>query len=587
MLRGIGTSKGIGIGHALVLKNVECEVRQYEIKDTEAEIKRFKDGVDAFVRETDELIEKLAAKLNGDDSNALVLKNQEYLAKDIQLISQVEDIIKTGKVNAEAALYEACDGLKKLFLSMDNETMAQRVSDIEDMRVRLTSILLGVKNVDLTQLEDNTIIIADEIHPSLTANMDTEHIAGIISEKGGDTSHASILARALEIPAVLSVKGICSIVKDGQEIIVDGAYGEVFVEPSAITTRIYEKKKRQYDESVVELKKYINKQTMTKDGRRVMLAANIGNALEAAKAVKDGAEGVGLFRTEFLFMNGSKLPTEEEQFTEYKKAAVLLDGRELTIRTLDIGGDKDIPYMGLSKETNPFLGYRAIRFCLDRVDVFTTQLRAILRASAYGNIRIMIPMITSVTEINAVKKIIAGICKDLDKKDIKYDADIKVGIMVETPAAAIMADVLAKEVDFFSIGTNDLTQYTLAVDRGNENVSYLYSALNPAVIRSIKRIIECAHNAGIEVGMCGEAAADERMIPLLLAFGLDEFSVTVSRVLEVRKEIASWSVKEAKDIAQSISGYSEEKEVANYLNDYVMSAKERENVAEQSQNIEK
>ena len=371
MLRGIGTSKGIGIGHALVLKNVECEVRQYEIKDTEAEIKRFKDGVDAFVRETDELIEKLAAKLNGDDSNALVLKNQEYLAKDIQLISQVEDIIKTGKVNAEAALYEACDGLKKLFLSMDNEAMAQRVSDIEDMRVRLTSILLGVKNVDLTQLEDNTIIIADEIHPSMTANMDTEHIAGIISEKGGDTSHASILARALEIPAVLSVKGICSSVKDGQEIIVDGAYGEVFVEPSAITTRIYEKKKRQYDESVVELKKYINKQTMTKDGRRVMLAANIGNALEAAKAVKDGAEGVGLFRTEFLFMNGSKLPTEDEQFTEYKKAAVLLDGRELTIRTLDIGGDKDIPYMGLSKETNPFLGYRAIRFCLDRVDVFT------------------------------------------------------------------------------------------------------------------------------------------------------------------------------------------------------------------------
>ena len=307
---------------------------------------------------------------------------------------------------------------------------------------------------------------------------------------------------------------------------------------------------------------------------RVMLAANIGNALDAAKAVRDGAEGVGLFRTEFLFMNGSKLPTEEEQFTEYKKAAVLLDGRELTIRTLDIGGDKDIPYMGLSKETNPFLGYRAIRFCLDRVDVFTTQLRAILRASAYGNIRIMIPMITSVSEVNEVKKIIAGICRDLDKKDIKYDTDIKVGIMVETPAAAIMADVLARQVDFFSIGTNDLTQYTLAVDRGNENVSYLYSALNPAVLRSIKRIIECAHNAGIDVGMCGEAAADERMIPLLLSFGLDEFSVGVSRVLEVRKEIASWSMKEAGDIAGNILGYSEEKEVSNYLSDYISSRAE-------------
>lgn len=574
MLRGIGTSKGIGIGKALVLKNTECEIKQYKIENIDAELQRYKDGVSIFIKETDELIKKLTAKLNGDDKNALVLKNQEYLAGDIQLTSEVENIIKKNNINAEAALYEACESLKQLFLSMDNEAMSQRVTDIEDMRERLTAILLGVKNIDLTHLPDNTIIIADEIHPSMTANMDTEHIAGIVSEKGGDTSHASILARALEIPAVLSVKGICSDVKDGEDIIVDGAYGEVFVSPSVITKKIYTKKKKQYDESVIELKKYINKQTITKDGRRVMLAANIGNALDAAKAVKDGAEGVGLFRTEFLFMNGSKLPTEEEQFTEYKKAAVLLDGRELTIRTLDIGGDKDIPYMGLSKETNPFLGYRAIRFCLDRVDVFTTQLRAILRASAYGNIRIMIPMITSVSEVNEVKKIIAGICRDLDKKDIKYDADIKVGIMVETPAAAIMADVLAREVDFFSIGTNDLTQYTLAVDRGNENVSYLYSALNPAVLRSIKRIIECAHNAGIDVGMCGEAAADERMIPLLLSFGLDEFSVGVSRVLEVRKEIASWSMKEAGDIAGNIMGYSEEKEVSNYLSDYISSRAE-------------
>ena len=571
MLRGIGTSKGIGIGKALVLKNTECEVKLREVDDTEAEIARFRAGIDTFIKETDELINKLSAKLKGDDTNALVLKNQEYLVKDIQLTSQVENIIRESRRNAEAALYETCESLKQLFLSIDNEAVAQRVTDIEDMRERLTAILLGVKRVDLTQLPANTIIIADEIHPSMTANMDTEHIAGIVSEKGGDTSHASILARALEIPAVLSVKGICSQVEDGQDIIVDGAYGEVFTSPSTITTRIYTKKKKLYDESVIELKKYINKQTVTKDGRRVMLAANIGNALEAAKAVNDGAEGVGLFRTEFLFMNGSKLPTEEEQFTEYKKAAVLLDGRELTIRTLDIGGDKDIPYMGLSKETNPFLGYRAIRFCLDRVDVFTTQLRAIMRASAYGNIRIMIPMITSASEIAAVKSIIAGICKDLDKKDIKYDPDIRLGIMVETPAAAIMADVLAKEVDFFSIGTNDLTQYMLAVDRGNENVSYLYSALNPAVLRSIKRIIECAHSAGIEVGMCGEAAADERMLPLLLAYGLDEFSVSVSRVLEVRKNIASWNLKEAKDVAESISGYSDEKEVSNYLSDYIAS----------------
>ena len=569
MLRGIGTSKGIGIGKALIIHKCKNAVSRVKIKDTEAEVDKFNEAVEKFIQETNELVDKLSQKLNGDDKNALVLKNQEYLIRDPEFTSGVISAITNDKLNAEAAVEDTCEMLKNIFLSFNNDTMTQRVADIEDMKQRLIAIMQGQKHIDLTKLSDNTVIIADEIHPSMTANMDTEHIAGIISEKGGDTSHASILARALEIPAVLSVKDICSKIAEGEEVIVDGAYGEVFVNPTPITLKIYNKKKKAYDERVKELKKYIDKQTGTRDGRKVMLAANIGNADEAAKAVKAGAEGVGLFRTEFLFMNKQALPTEEEQYNEYKKAAVVLDGRQLTIRTLDIGGDKDIPYMGLTKELNPFLGYRAIRFCLDRVDIFTTQLRAVLRASAYGNIRIMIPMITSVTEVQAVKKIINGICRDLDKKDIKYDKDIKIGVMVETPAAAIMADVLAHEVDFFSIGTNDLTQYTLAVDRGNENVAYLYSALNPAVIRSIKHIIECAHNAGIEAGMCGEAAADERMIPLLLNFGLDEFSVTVSRVLETRKEIASWSSKEVKEITENVMNYSEEKEVSNYLSDCI------------------
>lgn len=569
MLRGIGTSKGIGIGKALIIHKCKNAVSRVKIKDTEAEVDKFNEAVEKFIQETNELVDKLSQKLNGDDKNALVLKNQEYLIRDPEFTSGVISAITNDKLNAEAAVEDTCEMLKNIFLSFNNDTMTQRVADIEDMKQRLIAIMQGQKHIDLTKLSDNTVIIADEIHPSMTANMDTEHIAGIISEKGGDTSHASILARALEIPAVLSVKDICSKIAEGEEVIVDGAYGEVFVNPTPITLKIYNKKKKAYDERVKELKKYIDKQTVTRDGRKVMLAANIGNADEAAKAVKVGAEGVGLFRTEFLFMNKQALPTEEEQYNEYKKAAVVLDGRQLTIRTLDIGGDKDIPYMGLTKELNPFLGYRAIRFCLDRVDIFTTQLRAVLRASAYGNIRIMIPMITSVTEVQAVKKIINGICRDLDKKDIKYDKDIKIGIMIETPAAAIMADVLAHEVDFFSIGTNDLTQYTLAVDRGNENVAYLYSALNPAVIRSIKHIIECAHNAGIEAGMCGEAAADERMIPLLLNFGLDEFSVTVSRVLETRKEIASWSSKEVKEITENVMNYSEEKEVSNYLSDCI------------------
>ena len=569
MLRGIGTSKGIGIGKALIIHKCKNAVSRVKIKDTEAEVDKFNEAVEKFIQETNELVDKLSQKLNGDDKNALVLKNQEYLIRDPEFTSGVISAITNDKLNAEAAVEDTCEMLKNIFLSFNNDTMTQRVADIEDMKQRLIAIMQGQKHIDLTKLPDNTVIIADEIHPSMTANMDTEHIAGIISEKGGDTSHASILARALEIPAVLSVKDICSKIAEGEEVIVDGAYGEVFVNPTPITLKIYNKKKKAYDERVKELKKYIDKQTVTRDGRKVMLAANIGNADEAAKAVKAGAEGVGLFRTEFLFMNKQALPTEEEQYNEYKKAAVVLDGRQLTIRTLDIGGDKDIPYMGLTKELNPFLGYRAIRFCLDRVDIFTTQLRAVLRASAYGNIRIMIPMITSVTEVQAVKKIINGICRDLDKKDIKYDKDIKIGVMIETPAAAIMADVLAHEVDFFSIGTNDLTQYTLAVDRGNENVAYLYSALNPAVIRSIKHIIECAHNAGIEAGMCGEAAADERMIPLLLNFGLDEFSVTVSRVLETRKEIASWSSKEVKEITENVMNYSEEKEVSNYLSDCI------------------
>lgn len=569
MLRGIGTSKGIGIGKALIIHKCKNAVSRVKIKDTEAEVDKFNEAVEKFIQETNELVDKLSQKLNGDDKNALVLKNQEYLIRDPEFTSGVISAITNDKLNAEAAVEDTCEMLKNIFLSFNNDTMTQRVADIEDMKQRLIAIMQGQKHIDLTKLSDNTVIIADEIHPSMTANMDTEHIAGIISEKGGDTSHASILARALEIPAVLSVKDICSKIAEGEEVIVDGAYGEVFVNPTPITLKIYNKKKKAYDERVKELKKYIDKQTVTRDGRKVMLAANIGNADEAAKAVKAGAEGVGLFRTEFLFMNKQALPTEEEQYNEYKKAAVVLDGRQLTIRTLDIGGDKDIPYMGLTKELNPFLGYRAIRFCLDRVDIFTTQLRAVLRASAYGNIRIMIPMITSVTEVQAVKKIINGICRDLDKKDIKYDKDIKIGVMIETPAAAIMADVLAHEVDFFSIGTNDLTQYTLAVDRGNENVAYLYSALNPAVIRSIKHIIECAHNAGIEAGMCGEAAADERMIPLLLNFGLDEFSVTVSMVLETRKEIASWSSKEVKEITENVMNYSEEKEVSNYLSDCI------------------
>ena len=454
--------------------------------------------------------------------------------------------------------------------------MKQRVADIEDVRDRLICILTGNKNIDLSNLPDNTVIVADELRPSITANMDTGHVAGIVAMKGGETSHAAILARALEIPAVLSVPDICNEVTDGDDIIVDGEYGEVFVKPLDKTIAIYKKKKKRYDERIEELKQYIGKDTRTKDDERFCLAANIGNDKDCAKAMDLGAEGVGLFRTEFFFLEGSSMPTEEIQFEAYKRAAVLAKGRFVTIRTLDIGGDKDIPYMGLVKESNPFLGYRAIRYCLGRTDVFITQLRAIIRASAYGNIRIMIPLVTNIDEVVSTRKIISDICKDFDTKEIPYDKNIQIGVMIETPAAALIADILAANVDFFSIGTNDLTQYTMAVDRGNENVAYLYSVYNPAVLRSIRHIISCARQAGIEVGMCGEAAANPGMIPLLISFGLDEFSVSPSRILETRKNIAGWTRKEADNVAFNVMRFESEKEVVNYLNDYIAAKSEKE-----------
>ena len=568
MERGIGTSRGIGIGHVLVVSNNNAVVNRGTHYNANEEKARFFEARKIFMEQTESLLTDLEKKLGESDKDALVLKNQIYLVKDITTENEVVAAIENNNICAEAAFEDVCNKLIKLFSSMDNSDMQQRVTDIQDMKERMIQILQGEKAFDLTNLPDNTVIVADEIKPSMTASMDIAHVAGIVAEKG-DTAHASILARALEIPAVLSVKGILEKVGNGDSIIIDGAYGEVFINPTQRTLSIYEKKKKKYEEHIEELKTFINKSTETADGKKVMLAANIGGAEEAAKAVKAGAEGVGLFRTEFLFLNKSALPTEEEQFEEYKKAAVLTKGMPLTIRTLDIGGDKDIPYMGLTKETNPFLGYRAIRFCLDRVDIFTTQLRAILRASAYGSIRIMIPMITSVNEIRQVKELIKKICSDLERNGISYDKNIHIGVMIETPAAAVMADVIAQEVDFFSIGTNDLTQYTIAVDRCNENVAYLYSAFNPAVLRLIRRIIECAHNAGIEAGMCGEAAANALMAPILLSFGLDEFSVSTGKVLETRKTIADWSLKEAGLVTDKVMSMATEKEVTDYLSDYL------------------
>ena len=569
MIRGIGTSKGIGMGRALIVESPQMEISVKKIEDTAAEQERYKKAKAQFIEETQQMIEQLKQRLGEKDKTALILHNQIYLINDAEMDNGILQMIQEQKVCAEAAVEETCNLYIKIFENSGSEAVAQRIADIIDLKDRLAGILLGVHSVDLTHLPENTIIIAKET-PAVHYRGYGYSACG--RNRGGkrrETSHTAILARALEIPAVLSVKDALEKIGNGDTVIVDGEYGEVFVQPIPKTIEIYRKKRKLYEEQVQELKKYINKDTVTQDEKRVCLAANIGNAEDAVKAMESGAECVGLFRTEFLFMNGVSMPTEEEQFEVYKRAAVICKDKVLTIRTLDIGGDKDIPYMGLTKESNPFLGYRAIRFCLGRIDVFTTQLRAILRASAYGNIRIMLPLITGVSEVRSVRTILQNVMRELDSKEIPYDKDILLGVMIETPAACMLADILAKEADFFSIGTNDLTQYTIAVDRGNENVAYLYSAFHPAVLRSVKRIIECAKRENIEVGMCGEAAGNPAMIPLLLAFGLDEFSVTASKVLETRKNIASWTMKEAAAVTDTVMGMSTEKEVSAYLSDYI------------------
>ena len=560
MVRGIGTSKGIGMGRALIVDSIVLEVKEEQITDIAAEKERYQEAKHQFICEIEQMIEDLKKRLGKDDKTALILQNQIYLVKDMEMENGINRLIEEKKICAEAAVEQTCEFYITLFASSDNDVMNQRVTDIVDLKTRMTGILMGKEKIDLTQLPADTVIVARELQPSVTALMDTRHVVGIVAEKGGETSHAAILARALEIPAVLSIKGALGQIKTGDFIIVDGEYGEIFINPIPKTIEIYKKKRSIYQKQVQELKKYIDKETVTRDGRRVCLAANI-----AAKAMEAGAECVGLFRTEFLFMNGTSMPTEEEQFEAYKKAAVICKDKVLTIRTLDIGGDKDVPYMGLAKEANPFLGYRAIRFCLGRIDIFTAQLRAILRASAYGNIRIMLPLVTGVNELRAAKTVLHNIMNELDSKNIKYDKDIQIGVMIETPAACMTADMLAQEAAFFSIGTNDLTQYMLAVDRGNENVAYLYSPLHPSVLRAIKRIIECAKEKNIEVGMCGEAAASPAMIPLLLTFGLDEFSVTATKVLETRKNIASWTIKEAAEVTDAVMSMHTEREISDYL----------------------
>ena len=568
MFKGTNASAGIGIGKAAIIKENELVIRPEKVIDGAAEVERFKGALAETIAQTETLAADLATRVG--EKEAEIMQGHLMLLNDPMLTNEIESAITGDNVCSEFAIETVCTMYADMFASMDDELMQQRATDMRDIKVRLQQVLQGVKPVDIAALPEGSVIVAKDLTPSMTAGINPANVAGIVTEMGGRTSHSAILARALEIPAVVAVPGILGQVEDGAEMIVDGSEGVVLAAPSEEEKAEYTAKRDQFLKEKKELEQYIGKPTVTRDGVAIELVANIGNPDDVEKVLQYDGEGVGLFRTEFLFMDRTAMPTEEEQFEAYKKVAIALNGRPVIIRTLDIGGDKEIPYMGLQKDENPFLGYRAIRFCLDRKDdVYRPQLRALLRASAFGQIKIMIPMVTCIEEIREAKALIEEIKKELDEKGIAYNKEIKVGIMVETAAASLMADVFAKEVDFFSIGTNDLTQYTMSVDRGNEKVSYLYSTFNPAVLRSIRNIIKCGREAGIMVGMCGEAASDPMMIPLLLAFGLNEFSMSSSAILKARKMITGYSEAELQAVADKAMSFVSAKEIENFMRDFI------------------
>ena len=563
-MRGPGASSGIGIGKAVVVRDEKPEVVQVSISDKDKEVKRFEDVLAKITEATMEMAASLANKVGGKEAE--ILNGHVLLLSDPMLSEEIKQKIQNELVNAEFAVDSVYDMNAGMFASMDDELMQQRATDMKDLKVRILKGLLGMADVDVARLPEGSILVAEDLTPSMTAGLNPQTVYGIVTELGGRTSHSAILSRALEIPAVVAISGLLENIQDGDTVCFDGDKGEVVIRPDGDTLAEYEKKKEAYLLEKKELENYKGKPSVTKDGRKVEIVANIGKPEDAQRALEYDAEGVGLFRTEFLFMDRENAPTEEEQFEAYKKVATLMKDKPVIIRTLDIGGDKEIPYLGIEQDENPFLGYRAIRLCLDRKeDLYRPQLRALLRASAFGDIRFMIPLITCVDEIREAKALIREIMEDLDRENIAYNKNIQVGIMVETAASSIMADVFAKEVDFFSIGTNDLTQYTMCVDRGNAKVSYLYSPLNPAVLRSLKRVITSAKEAGIMVGMCGEAAADPLLIPLLLVWGLDEFSMSASSILKSRKLVTNSSIADLEKIEKEVMKFTTEKEVREYM----------------------
>lgn len=564
MLKGIGASVGIGIGNAVVIKDVELDIKKRVIDNFEIELEHFNKALEYTKEKSKNMADALRKRVGNKEAE--ILYGHVLLMSDPMLIAEIETGIRNQMLNSEYVLEEVCERFAGIFESMDDELMQQRATDMRDIKTRLQKAVLGLEDVDLSELEDNSILIAKDLTPSMTAGLDPDKVSGIITQLGGVTSHSAILARALEIPAILSVPDILDKVSNNELICMDGEEGVLHVDPSPEI--IYEFKKKQIEQEEFKkiLETYKGKESVSKDGKKVEIAANIGKPEDVKKVLEYDADGIGLFRTEFLFMDRDSIPNEEEQFEAYQKVAIAMKGKPVIIRTLDIGGDKEIPYMNISKDENPFLGYRAIRLCLDRKDdIYRPQLRALLRASAFGNIKIMLPLITSIEEVYEAKNLIEEEKSRLDEQGIAYNKNIEVGVMIETAAATLISDILAKEVDFFSIGTNDLIQYTMSVDRGNDKVSYLYSVFNPAVLRAIKHIISEANKAGIQVGMCGEAAADPKLIPLLLYWGLDEFSMSASYVLKSRKLVIDTDIRALKEMEEKVMALESESKVRAFL----------------------
>ena len=563
ILRGIGASEGIGIGRAVCVREQSLDYSAVQYAGKDAEKERLQRAMEQFNQKTSAMADRIRSQVGEKESE--ILTGQIAMLSDPFLQSQMADLVDGGAC-AEAAVDQVCTMYAEMFAGVDDEMMRQRATDVRDIRSRMLSILLSADGVDVSALPAGTVLVAHDLTPSMTVGLRKENIAAILTETGGKTSHSAILARALELPAVLSVSNAMEMVKDGDCVIVDGSEGIAIPDPDAETRSDYLERQEEFLKRRALLEAFRGKETTDADGNRYALYANIGSPAEAVAAAEAGAEGVGLFRTEFLFMDRTSAPTEEEQLSAYLTAAQAMAGKEVIIRTLDVGGDKAVDYLGMDKEDNPFLGHRAIRYCLSRPELYKVQLRALLRAGAEsGNIKIMLPLVTSLEEIRGARRLLEECKGELEAEGLPYDKDIPLGIMVETPAAALIADLLAQECDFFSIGTNDLTQYVMAVDRGNAKVAPLYTTFHPAVLRAIRNTITAAKTAGIPVGMCGEAAADPCLIPLLMSWGLDEFSVSASSVLAVRARIHGWTAAEAARVTQEAMSLSTAAGVEGYL----------------------